>query len=151
LNHFRQSRQKSNRFSKRVLVVENFRAKRRHDVRIVIVLCQPQKQLHLLKRKPLAQRKAGVGKTIGLVCIASSSKINLSKTFGIQLKFDVKTRQNQNGACQRRHIRLHRVALKLFVSIREKINFPSVILPFFQSGLIIVLTIAPEKLSSASI
>jgi|GEM_PF-4299927 len=41
--------------------------------------------------------------------------------------------------------------LKLFVPIRGKTNFPNMLLLLLQSGLIIVLTIVPEKLSFASI
>jgi hypothetical protein len=102
-----------NHFFKSVLAVANFAAKQHHDVRIVIVLYQPLKQLHSLKNTLKAQRKAGVGNAIGLVCIASLSKTNLFEIFGNQfeLRANVKTHQNQNGLRQRRHIRHRRVAL----------------------------------------
>jgi len=75
-------RQKLNRAFKIVPAVVNFAAEQRRDVRIVIVLCQRQKQLHLLKHTLKAQRKVGVGNAIGLVCIASSLKKNFCLTFG---------------------------------------------------------------------
>jgi len=76
-NHIGRLRQKLNRSCKIVPVVVNSAAELRRDVRIVIVLCQRQKRLHLLKHTLKVQRKVGVGNKIGLVCIASSLKTNL--------------------------------------------------------------------------